>query len=84
MDKIVTIIRKNNDLAVLVSRAKYSFVPNLENLSTEITYQLTNYYECVESSIEPLNIKLLPSKSNIIFAWNCLKNVQIINKETLK
>lgn len=84
MDKIVTIIRKKNDLAVLVSRAKYSFVPNLENLGTEITYQLTNYYECVESPIESVNIKLLPNKSNIIVAWNYLKNVQIINKETLK
>ncbi len=84
MDKIVTIIRKANSLGVLVSRAKYSFVPNLENLTNETTYQLTNYYECIELPIESININLLPNKNNIIFAWNYLKNIKIISKETLK
>jgi len=84
MDKIVTIIRKSNDLVVLVSRTRYNFVPNLENLSKEIIYQLTNYYDSIESPIESISIKLLPNKNNIIYAWNYLQNIKIINKETLK
>lgn len=80
MDKLVSIIRKPDELVALISRPRCEFKVTLSSSIDNSFSDLANHYECVETPLEVITNKLCPKKDKILSAWNYIKKVQILNE----